>query len=133
MLETAKGRLTEASYKRAKHVIEEIGRVDETCKLLPTGDLAKVGKLLLASHRSSQTLFENSTAELDFLVDTLEGTQNVHGARLTGGGFGGAVMAMTNGDFNQTQAKSVIEAYAAKFGGVLDVLHMQTGDGATVL
>jgi len=133
MLESAKARLTEASYKRAKHVIDEIARVDETCRILPTGDLAKVGKLLVASHRSSQVLFENSTTELDFLVDILEGTQNVYGARLTGGGFGGAVMAMTNGEFNQAQAEKVVDAYAAKFGGVLDVLHMQTGDGAIVL
>lgn len=133
LLESSKAKLSEASYKRAKHVIEEIARVDEVCKLLAKGDLSAVGKKLTASHRSSQKLFENSTAELDFLVDTLETTQNVFGARLTGGGFGGAAMAMTNSHFDEKQAKVVIEAYAAKFGGQLDVIHMQTGDGATVL
>ncbi|OIR09258.1 galactokinase [mine drainage metagenome] len=132
-LEAARGRLDEAAYKRAKHVIDEISRVDATCKVLPSGDLAAVGRLLTASHRSSQTLFENSTAELDFLVDTLEKTPHVHGARLTGGGFGGAVMAMTSGAFNSTQAQGVAAAYAARFGSAPDVLHMQTGDGAQVL
>jgi galactokinase len=132
-LEAAKGALSADAYKRAKHVIDEIARVDEACRVLPTGDLAAVGKLLLASHRSSQTLFENSTTELDFLVDTLEKTANVHGARLTGGGFGGAVMALTNGAFDRAQADRVIAAYAARFGDKLDVLHMQTGDGAQVL
>jgi len=72
-LEAAKGKLSPAAYRRAKHVIEEIARVDVTVKLLRTSDLGAVGKLLTASHRSSQTLFENSTAELDFLVDELEG------------------------------------------------------------
>jgi galactokinase len=133
LLEAAKGKLSEAAYKRAKHVIEEIARVDATCALLPTGDLKAVGKLLTASHRSSQTLFENSTAELDFLVDTLEKTAHVYGTRLTGGGFGGAVMAMTDGDFDTAQAQIVIDAYAKKFQGTLDVIHMTTGDGAKVL
>lgn len=132
-LEAAKAKLSPEAYKRAKHVIEEIARVDETCRILPTGDLNAVGRLLTASHRSSQNLFENSTKELDFLVDTLELTPNVYGTRLTGGGFGGAVMAMTNGSFDQEQAQGVIQAYAKRFGGQLDVLHMQTGDGACML
>jgi hypothetical protein len=42
-------------------------------------------------------------------------------------------MALTSPQFDETQAKAVIAAYAAKFGGQLDVIHMQTGDGATVL
>jgi galactokinase len=44
------------------------------------GDLAAVGKLLLASHRSSRTWFENSSPELDFLVDSLESEKGVYGA-----------------------------------------------------
>ena len=133
LLESARARLDGAAFKRAKHVIDEIGRVDATCRVLPTGDLQAVGKLLTASHRSSQTLFENSTPELDFLVDVLEKTANVHGARLTGGGFGGAVMALTSPAFNATQAQGIAAAYAAKYGSAPDVLHMQTGDGAKVL
>lgn len=130
-LEAAKGQLSEGSYKRAKHVIEEIARVEEVCKILPSGDLEAVGKLLVASHRSSQHLFENSTKELDFIVDQLVGLPHVYGARLTGGGFGGAVMALTSGAFSHTQAEIVTKAYAEKFdGGQLDVLHMRTGDGA---
>lgn len=132
-LEAARCKLSAEAYKRAKHVIDEIARVDACCATLPGGDLAAVGKLLLASHRSSQNLFENSTEELDFIVDVLEKTQNVYGARLTGGGFGGAVMALTNEAFNLEQARVVIDAYRARFGGQLDVIHMQTGDGATLL
>jgi galactokinase len=133
MLEGARGKLSPLAFKRAKHVIEEIARVDATVKALPTGDLAAVGRLLTASHHSSQTLFENSTAELDFLVDTLERTPHVYGARLTGGGFGGAVMALTDGVFSQEEAQTVADAYAKKFGARPDILHMLTGDGATVL
>ncbi len=74
--------------KRATHVVEELGRVEAAVAALRAGDLDGVGRLLTASHRSSQRLFENSTRELDFLVDALTTLPHVFGARLTGGGFG---------------------------------------------
>ena len=129
----AEGRLAPGVFKRARHIVEEIARVAATKDALRAGDLAAVGKLLTASHRSSQTLFENSTAELDFLVDTLGATPHVYGARLTGGGFGGAVMALTSAEFGAAEAEAVATAYAANCGARPDVLHTQTGDGAALL
>ena len=75
-------------------------------------------------------MFENSTPELDFLVDQLTATPNVWGARLSGGGFGGAVMALTSEAFSEQAAAQVAAAYEARFGARPDVLHMQTGQGA---
>ncbi len=132
-VEAAQGKLSADAYKRAKHVVEEIARVDQAVKVLAKGDLVAVGQLLTASHRSSQHLFGNSTDELDFLVDKLTGEQNVFGARLTGGGFGGAVMALTSSAFDQVQAQVVADAYAKKYGARPDVLHMRTGEGAQEL
>jgi galactokinase len=126
----AEKKLSPVAFKRARHVVEEIARVGATVAALRQGDLAAVGKLLTASHRSSQALFENSTVELDFLVDALVGTPHVYGSRLTGGGFGGAVMALTSGAFGEAQAQAVAVAYAKRFGTPPDILHMQTGDGA---
>ena len=131
-LEAARPRLSAENYRRARHVIEEIARVAETVKALKAGDLAAVGNLLTASHESSRTLFENSTPELDFLVETLVKTRHVRGARLTGGGFGGAVMALTSPAFGRSQAKRVAAAYAKRFGAQPDVLQAKTGDGASV-
>jgi galactokinase len=125
--------LSPTAFKRARHIVEEIARVDATVVALRAGDLAAVGKLLTASHRSSQTLFENSTPELDFLVDTLTVRAGVCGARLTGGGFGGAVMALTTEDFGEAEARAVAAIYAAKFGAAPDLLHTRTGDGAELL
>lgn len=116
--------------RRARHIVEEIARVDASVEALRAGDLTAVGRLLTASHRSSQHLFENSTPELDFLVDALATAPNVHGARLTGGGFGGAVMALTNGTFDPKAAEAVAASYASRFGDRPEVLHLQTGDGA---
>ena len=133
VLEASKTGLAPEVFKRAKHIVEEIERVEGTRAALARGDLAAVGRLLTASHRSSQFLFENSTPELDFLVDALTATAQVFGARLTGGGFGGAVMALTSGAFGEVQARAVVASYEARFGAKPDVLHAQTGDGAKLL
>lgn len=126
-------RLSPVAAKRARHIIEEIARVDAAVEALRRGDLAAVGRLLTASHRSSQTLFENSTTELDFLVDRVVGEPGVFGARLTGGGFGGAVMAMTSDQFTPGQAKQVAADYERRFGAAPDILHLLTADGAEIL
>ena len=126
-------RLSEIGRRRARHVIEEIDRVARARAALDRGDLAEVGRLLTASHRSSQTLFENSTPELDLLVDTLAAMPHVHGARLTGGGFGGAVMAFTDAEFSREQAAEVVAVYSRRFGSRPDVLPCGTGDGAAMV
>lgn len=133
MLEAGRAKLSAEAYKRAQHVIDEIARVDACVVALKRGDLKTVGGLLTASHRSSQTRFENSTAELDFLVDALTTEANVFGARLSGGGFGGAVMALASPAFTAEDAQRVAATYAAKFGTAPDVLRTQTGAGAAVV
>jgi galactokinase len=133
MLAAAETRLSRTAFKRARHVIDEIARVEQAVVALKAGDLAAVGKLLFASHRSSRTWFENSTPELDFLVDALETEKGVHGVRLTGGGFGGAVMALTTDAFGEPGVTRVSDAYLAKFGSRLEIIHARTGDGAALV
>jgi galactokinase len=132
-LEAGREKLSDVVYRRARHVIEEIARVEQTCAALARGDLEAVGAALTASHRSSQHLFENSTPELDFLVDQLVALPGVFGARLTGGGFGGAVMALTGPGFGPRESAVVAEAYQRQFDAEPQVLHMQTGPGAEVV
>jgi galactokinase len=133
MLAAAETRLPRPAYKRARHVIDEIARVGKAAEALRAGDLPGVGRLLLASHRSSRTWFENSNPELDFLVDSLETEKGVYGARLTGGGFGGAVMALTSGEFGEKGAVRVRDAYLARFGTRPDIMHALTEDGASLV
>lgn len=132
-LEAGRPELSATAYKRARHVIEEIARVGAACEALQRGDLRRVGAALTASHRSSQHLFENSTAELDFLVDRLSEESGVLGARLTGGGFGGAVLALATRDFVLPCAERVAAAYAEKFEAAPNILHLQTAEGAEVV
>jgi galactokinase len=127
------GKLAPVPAKRARHVVVEHARVQETVAALQRGDLAAAGRLLTASHRSSQNLFENSTAGLDGLVDLLEVHPAVLGARLTGGGFGGAVLALTGENFTEQDAAEIGRRHAAKQHRVPEVLHLQSADGAQVI
>ena len=117
---------------RARHVVGEAARVRDTHAALAAGDAARVGRNLTASHASSRDLFGNSCAELDFLVEHAVGLPGVLGARLTGGGFGGACMALCDARFGEAQAQVLADAYAARFGHRPTVFTAATGDGAAV-
>ncbi len=132
-LAAGEARLAPVLRRRARHIVEEIARVGACVASLRAGDLPAVGRLLTASHRSSRDRFENSAPELDFLVDQLATAPGVYGARLTGGGFGGAVMALTGGGFGPADAAQVAATYAAAFGRPPEILHARTGDGAALL
>lgn len=132
-LEAAKGEMDELLYRRASHIVGENARVGAVQAALAAGDLSAVGEALKASHESSRVNFENSIPELDFLVEALSQEANVYGGRLTGGGFGGAVMAFTSADFSLNQAQAVTKAYCERFGFQATILHTQAGTGATRL
>ena len=82
-----------AGEPRARHVVTENARVLATAAALPSGDLSVLGPLLLASHASLRDDFGVSTPELDLLVELLVDA-GAAGARLTGAGFGGCVVAL---------------------------------------
>lgn len=104
------GRLADAPLKRARHVVSENARVVAAVQALEHGDLAAVGRLMNESHESSRVLFENSCEEVDFLAATARRCAGCYGARLSGGGFGGAILAMVNA----SACEAFVEAFAAE-------------------
>ena len=80
---------------RASHVVSENERVRRFSKVLANGDYTQAGRLMVESHQSLGQNFEVSTPILDALVADLLDVAGVYGARLTGAGFGGAVVALT--------------------------------------
>jgi galactokinase len=80
--------------RRARHVASECDRVRHAAEALQTGDVVTVGRLMAESHRSLRDDFEVSTPALDQTVSWLMTTPGVFGARLTGAGFGGCVVAL---------------------------------------
>lgn len=82
--------------RRARHVVTENRRVLEFADCLWMADLAGAGRLMAASHASLAGDFDVSTPELDALVAELCAVPGVYGARLTGAGFGGCVVALAD-------------------------------------
>jgi galactokinase len=93
--EANKDKIDPEAAQRATHIIGEITRVEEGVKLLKNGKLEAFGQLLYDSHETSRTAFENSCDELDIVV---EGAREAGalGARLSGGGWGGSVVALVH-------------------------------------
>jgi galactokinase len=89
------GLLDPVLRKRTRHVVRECERVRAMGRALEAGDLRSAGNLMLESHRSLAGDFEVSTPRLDALVHELTAIPGVHGARLTGAGFGGCVVALS--------------------------------------
>jgi galactokinase len=80
--------------QRARHVVTENDRVAQFATAFRRGDLEAAGRLMVESHRSLRDDFGVSTDALDALVDRLVSTEGVFGARVTGAGFGGCVVAL---------------------------------------
>jgi galactokinase len=102
--------------RRARHVVTENRRVHDTAAALAAGDLAGAGALMVASHRSLASDFEVSTPDLDALVDRLCATPGVHGARLTGGGFGGCAVALCEADAAVDAGIELVPSDGARVG-----------------
>ena len=112
-LPNAEATLTEVDFRRVRHVITENQRVLDTVNAMAQGDLETFGKLLLASHASMRDDFEISIEELDLAVETAMATGAV-GSRMTGGGFGGAAIAVIKQELLGALESNCKAAFAAK-------------------
>lgn len=118
---------------RAAHVIGENERVLQGITALENRDFALFGKLMFESHKSSQLNFENSCPELDFIVNAVRKIPGVLGARLSGGGFGGSVIALVNERDTETISKAIKSAYSREFGHSCDTLVIKPSEGASLV
>jgi galactokinase len=118
--------------RRAAHIIGENERVFQAVDYLKRHDAVALGELMRESHRSSMENFENSTPELDALVEISCAQEGVYGARLTGGGFGGAIVALVSLSAIDDIAKSVAAEYFERTGHNGKAYKCLIGDGALV-
>jgi galactokinase len=91
--EVEAARIDDVSRRRLRHVVAENQRVRRFVRALEDGDLPELGRLLRASHASLRDDFEVSTPALDRLAERADAAGAI-GARMMGGGFGGAVLAL---------------------------------------
>ena len=129
-LEEGTAILPELSYRRALHVVGENERVLRGVELLRSGDVRGFGALMFASHASSLNHFENSTPELDTLVEITRTLPGVLGSRLTGGGFGGATVTLLERDKAQAVKEALVEKYHEQTGNTATAHLCEIADGA---
>ena len=109
-LDAAKHLLDDVEYKRARHVVTENERVQQTVKLLAESGPKSIGQLMIDSHTSMRDDFQISITELDVAVDTAL-SEGAIGARMTGGGFGGAAIALIDSQKVAGLTKAVIDMF----------------------
>lgn len=103
--------------KRAKHVIYENERALQSVAALEQNDIAKISRLMAESHESMKTLFEITTPEIDYLVSIVSSVLGSKGGvRMTGGGFGGCIVALVPDDLVEPVKAEVASKYQDKTG-----------------
>jgi galactokinase len=121
--------LSEVDFRRVRHIVTENQRVLDTVEALKAGDLEALGKLLLASHASMRDDFEISIPELDMAVETAMQTGAV-GSRMTGGGFGGAAIAVIDQTKLAELEQNCLSSFAANGYAAPKVFAVSPGAGA---
>lgn len=116
---------------RARHVIREIERARTGAGALARGDARVFGALMVQSHASLRDDYEVSCPELNIAVEVLLDVPGVVGARMTGGGFGGAAIGLVRTDDAPSAAPSAAEAYARRTGRDGKVRVVRASGGAS--
>jgi galactokinase len=128
-LEEASGLLDETTFRRVRHVVTENDRVLQTVELLGQQGPSAIGALLDASHASMRDDFEISCPELDLAVESSRANGAI-GARMTGGGFGGAAIALTPVSGEQQVRAAVVRAFAEAGYAAPDIFTVTPAAGA---
>ncbi|QYH36631.1 galactokinase [Salinibacterium sp. M195] len=128
-LERARELLDDVTFRRVRHVVTENQRVLDTVRTLNEEGPLAIGALLDASHESMRDDFEISIPELDLAVETAR-AHGAIGARMTGGGFGGAAIALVPHTLVATVEAAVLDAFTAQGFGTPTTFTVTPSQGA---
>lgn len=115
-LEEFRDELPEVIYRRARHIVSEDERVLTAVEALEGEDFEEFGRLMDASHQSLKKDYEVSSRELDLMVDLAREVSGTLGARLTGGGFGGATVNLVASSAIERFKRQVFQGYKTATG-----------------
>lgn len=118
---------------RARHVVNEIGRVRKFAIALENNDREGIARTMAGSHDSLRDLYEVSCDELDALVTIGRDLDGVVGCRMTGGGFGGSVVMLVEADAGDAVEREIVLRYAAATGLEAATIRVKPVDGAEVV
>ncbi|SPT69640.1 galactokinase [Anaerobiospirillum thomasii] len=132
MLKAKKAELDDVTFRRARHVITEDDRVIEAVDAFSKGDLKRLAKLMYASHVSMRDDFEITIKEIDALVEIIrEAIGEDAAVRMTGGGFGGSVVAVVEPSKVEAVTKAIDEKYEKIAGRKATIFATHATDGAS--
>jgi galactokinase len=120
-------------FARALHVVTENERVQDFVAALAAGDWAAAGELMNASHASLRDQYEVSTPDLERAVSAIRSVPEVRGARVTGAGFGGCVVALARRGAREKVEAALRAAYDRPPARVSVVYELIASDGATLV
>jgi galactokinase len=129
-LQANKSKLTQREYECAHHIVSEIARVAAGERALRDQDHRQFGQYMFQSHESSRDFLKNSTPELDLLVELARKHPGCLGARLTGGGFGGATINLVSYHQAEDFIAMMAREYKARSGHDLKPMVCQIVAGA---
>ncbi|MGN7970752.1 galactokinase [Microbacterium sp. 22296] len=121
--------LDDVTFRRVRHIVTENQRVLDTVAALDADGPSAIGDLLVASHVSMRDDFEISVPELDLAVETALASGAL-GARMTGGGFGGAAIALISTDLVPAATEAVLAAFAASGFRAPNIFTVTPSEGA---
>jgi galactokinase len=130
MLDEAAAVMDPLLWRRCRHVVSENARVAAAAEALLAADLARFGGLMRQSHQSLRDDYEVSCDELDLMVRLAEAVDGVHGARMTGGGFGGCTVNLVQASAIERFCAEVGSAYEAATGHRPEIHVCVAADGA---
>ncbi len=133
MLEKYADKLDEVQLKRARHIVGEDKRVLEAAEGFRLGDLPAAGDAMNRSHNSLRDDYEVSCQELDFMVDKARLCDGVYGARMSGGGFGGCIVALIDRSAADDVASALLDAYKKEYSQTAGIFVTQATEGAEVI
>jgi galactokinase len=128
-----KEKLTEREFQCAFHIVGEIQRVMFGERALRDNDFDQFGQYMYQSHESSRDYFKNSTPELDILVELARLDGGCYGARLTGGGFGGATINLVDRSTVNQFMSTMDTEYHRRTGRQANSMLCRIVNGARVL
>jgi galactokinase len=120
----------DARAPHVAHVFGENQRVEQFIRAIRDGDLAKAGEWMNMSHTSLKMLYRVSCDELDRLVEIAQATPGVYGARMTGGGFGGCIVALVAPEAVPELAANIERNYRTPAGKAPAVFSSAAAGGA---
>ena len=131
MLEGAKAHMPEVVYRRAKHIVTENARTLAASQALKAGDIETVSEAMAQSHISMRDDFEITVRPIDYLVEIIgEVLGKSGGVRMTGGGFGGCVVALVLTDKVEAVKQVVADKYSDETGYSADIYVCTATQGA---